>query len=129
MVAFFRRFLVVLLVLLQNAAPLVHAHTGGDVSQGGFHLYEFEALRFVADQVSMVSAGHGQDTESCIVNVGSAIKQHQTSNDPIPVFCLLGGNPVASANRYAETVNFSTHLAGFVPQSFPNHNTTRAPPL
>jgi len=75
MVAFLRHFLIVLAVLLQSAAPLVHAHIGGEVSLRGLHLHEFETLHMAAHGVSLEKiAGHAVDAESCIVDLGSAMK-------------------------------------------------------
>ena len=75
MVAFFRQFLIVLLVLLQNATPLMHAHIGQEGTQSGLHLYEFETLRLAVDHSSIETANFAQDTENFIVSIGSAIKQ------------------------------------------------------
>lgn len=75
MPVFFRQTLVMLLVLLQYAAPVVHAHTGNDNDQRGLHLYEFEILHFSSAIKLMKSVDVVPDTESNIVNIGSAIKQ------------------------------------------------------
>ena len=130
MVAFFRQFLVVLLVLLQNAAPLVHAHTGGvDVSQTGLHLYEFETLRLAADHLSMAATNHAINTESCVVNVGSAIKQSQPAAiSATPVFLLPANGPVLATARDALIISFAPHTTDFDPQPILSHNSSRAPP-
>lgn len=129
MVAFLRQFLVVLLVLLQGAAPLVHAHTGGDVSQRGLHLPEFETLRLAADSMSLAAADHSVTAESCIVDVGSAIKRQHTADDSAPIFYLPGNGPGLAFTRDTGIVNFSPYTTGFIPEPFSSHNTSRAPPL
>jgi hypothetical protein len=129
MVAFLRQFLVVLLVLLQSAAPLVHAHTGGKVSQYGLHLHEFEALHLVADSVALTAFGHAISADSSIVDLGSAIKQQTTTDDHSFSFYLFGNDPVFAIARDSDVINFSPHISGFVLEPFLSHNTSRAPPL
>ncbi|MGD0958723.1 MAG: hypothetical protein ABSB19_02820 [Methylomonas sp.] len=60
--------------MLQYASPLVHAHTGGSGSEIGLHLYEFESLPAVADQLTLTDVKQALNNESCIFYVGSAIK-------------------------------------------------------
>lgn len=129
MVAFLRQFLVVLLVLLQNAAPLVHAHTGGNVTQRGPHLYEFETLRLLADNVSLAAIDHAADSESCIINVGSAIKQQQTLDHSVTSFYPINGDLGFAIARDADIINFSPQPAGFIPKPLLTQNSSRAPPL
>ncbi|MDD1622345.1 MAG: hypothetical protein LUQ11_12780 [Methylococcaceae bacterium] len=129
MVAFLRHFLIVLAVLLQSAAPLVHAHIGGEVSLRGMHLHEFETLHMAAHGMSIEkSVGHSIDAESCIVDLGSAIKQQKTTDDSAPFFYLFNNAPGITDSRDAKIVNFSPHTPGFVYEPFPSDNTSRAPP-
>lgn len=69
MVALLRQFLVVLLVLLQCAAPLVHAHTGGNAYQSGLHIHEFESFSHVSKEVALVAASHDSHADSVIVDI------------------------------------------------------------
>lgn len=128
MVAFLRQFLVVLLVLLQGAAPLVHAHTDGNVSQRGLHLPEFEAFHLVADSASLTAADHGVIAESCIVDLGSAIKRQRAIEDHNPTSYTINNEPVFAITRVVEVVNFSPQIACFVLDPYLSHNTSRAPP-
>lgn len=129
MVAFLRQFLVVLLVLLQSAAPLVHAHTGGNFSQRGLHLHEFETLRLAADNMFLASVDHAVDAESCIVNVGSAIEKQHAANNADTVLYPLNCDQDFAIARDADIVNFSPQLSGFIPKPLPSHNNSRAPPI
>jgi hypothetical protein len=129
MVAFLRQFLVVLLVLLQSAAPLVHAHTGGKISQYGLHLHEFEALHLAADSIALSTLDHAISSDSSIVDLGSAIKQQTPTDDHSSSFYLLGNAPVFAVARDANIINFSPYISGFFLAPFPSHNTSRAPPL
>lgn len=128
MVAFLRRFLVVLLVLLQAAVPLVHAHAGNNVARG-LHLHEFEALHVVADGLSFSIGKHAADAQSCIVEVGSAINQQPSDHDSAAIFYLPVEIPAFAGDRMIDVINFSPHTAGFVPEPFLAQNTSRAPPL
>jgi hypothetical protein len=130
MVAFLRQFLVVLLVLLQNAVPLVHAHAGGDFSQvGGIHLYEFESLHFSSGHVSVSTAGQRQDAESCIVIVGSAIKSQQADCSGASALVSLAGEFVQPVAGIPSSLAFPSPVAGFIVRSVANYNSPRAPPL
>ena len=129
MVAFLRQFLVILLVLLQNAAPLVHAHTGGETPQHGLHLHEFEALRLAADNMSLASIDHASDAKSCIVNVGSAIKRQHSNDDATAVLYPMNNDQGFAIARDADIVNFSPQPSGFIPKPLPSHNSSRAPPI
>jgi hypothetical protein len=129
MVAFFRQFLVVLLVFLQNAAPLMHAHTGQEGTQSGLHLYEFETLRLIVDHSSVGTANFAQDTENFIVSVGSAIK-HTDSNLPAKLFLDLSNKESALAPLIpADLLKFSLLNAVFSYHLHPNPNQPRAPPF
>jgi len=128
MVAFFRQFLIVLLVLLQNAAPLVHAHTGGDFSETGLHLYEFESLRLIENKMSMSASGHMQSSESCIVNVGSAIYQRQINKVPNHAFFQPTHIPALSYNANLSSIPFLQQNSELYSQQATRQNCSRAPP-
>jgi hypothetical protein len=129
MVALLRQFLVVLLVLLQCAAPLVHAHTGGNAYQSGLHIHEFESFSHVANEVALVAASQDSHADSVIVDIDSAIKHQSTDNDSITAFYLHSQISSFAISRQADTINFSTQPLAFVPSFFISHNTSRAPPL
>ncbi|MDD4913724.1 MAG: hypothetical protein PHW13_01630 [Methylococcales bacterium] len=113
--------------MLQNATPLVHAHTGGDFAHSdGIHLHEFEALRTASGHLALTMAGRSQDSKSCIVTVGSAIKPQQTALVSSPG-CL--GLAWLSVPVFARIIAFPPHIADFTAPVFVNHNSSRAPPL
>ncbi len=129
MVAFFRQFLVVLLVLLQNAAPLMHAHTGQEGTQNGLHLYEFETLRLVVDHASVGTANFAQDTENFIVSIGSAIK-HTDSTLPAKLFFDLSYKESALAPLIpADFLKLPLLITVFSYHFHLNRNQPRAPPF
>lgn len=128
MVAFFRQFLVVLLVLLQFAAPLVHAHVDESSLGHGLHLHEFEGLHFKAEAMVMASLTLHDAGQSAIVEVGSAIKIQQPAQD-IMDFALLYEPGFWPAQRIIEQINFSPHPQPSIIELFLSQNLTRAPPV
>lgn len=75
MVAFLRQFLVVLLVVLQGILPLVHAHTGPESLQKGFHIHGFEAFDVSDTDAANRAIDQDLGTQATVVYVESAIKQ------------------------------------------------------
>jgi hypothetical protein len=129
MPAFLRRFLIVLLVLLQVTTPLAHAHIGQNASISGVHLPEFEILSLIQDGAGLAAIDHELDGQTDIINVGSAIKQQQTIDHAAPVLFLQSDAPRFKIVRDADVVNFSPQPSCFTPELIPNHNTSRAPPF
>ncbi|PPD31167.1 MAG: hypothetical protein CTY19_14710 [Methylomonas sp.] len=128
MVAFFRQFLVVLLVLLQFAAPLVHAHVDDHSLGHGLHLHEFEGLHFKADAIVMTSLTVHDAAQSAIVEVGSAIKIQQPS-DGIADFALMSEFAFWPTQLLVEQINFSPQQQLSISEPFLSQNLSRAPPI
>lgn len=128
MVAFLRQFLVVLLVMLQFAAPLVHAHVHGLGATRGLHLHEFETLKSKSDAALMAALDYAGSADSAIVELGSAINSSQDLQAPAPIFSNFSDAWLAEP-YLIEIINFSPHDAVFVTQHFVNQHASRAPPL
>lgn len=129
MVAYLRQFLVVFLVMLQFAAPLMHAHTDHNAEQRGLHLFEFEALQAASDEAVLIGADHDLQTQSAIVNLGSAIKQQPLLERHTPIFNLTISLMLDFAVIYrSAAVNFSPPVLPFLPEPSLSQNTSRAPP-
>ncbi|PPD19509.1 MAG: hypothetical protein CTY23_11640 [Methylomonas sp.] len=117
-----------LLLLLQIAAPLVHAHVGYDEIGSGPHLHEFESL---------VSLGHGDDVQmadrqhemAMIVVIGSAIERQIADMDE-PYAVLPDSHPVLRP-VYRRLQRLKPDLPWPPPAIVPwqKQNPTRAPPL
>ena len=92
MVASLRHFLILLLVLLQVAAPLVHAHVGDSMSGHGLHLHEFEMLQVKPHQQSFANLDYqARAVQSAIVEVGSAIKIRPQVENFTPIVYIISG--------------------------------------
>ncbi|MBD9358582.1 hypothetical protein [Methylomonas albis] len=129
MVAYSRQFLVMFLLLLQIAAPLVHAHVGKDVASGGLHLHEFEVLHIDHDGPGFTAVEHDLQIQNSIVNLGSVIKQQQLLDRLMPAFYLIVSSaPDFAVMRQIDAVNYSPHISLLAPDPLLSHNPSRAPP-
>lgn len=76
MPSFIRLVFVVLLVLLQLVAPLIHAHKNDKCSDGtSFHLPEFEQVNALLEQGSNMLAPSFHEGE--IITVTAGVKENQ----------------------------------------------------
>lgn len=128
MVAFLRQFLVVLLVLLQFAAPLVHAHVDDSGQARGLHLHEFENLANKSTATLVTALDSVNAAQSAIVELGAVIKNQQPLDDVSPVYCLQGESLQWLAQYLVEAINFSPQPGLVVFEPFLSQNLTRAPP-
>jgi hypothetical protein len=129
MVALIRQFLVLMLVLLQFAAPLVHAHIGESAPVRGLHLHEFENLHLQkTDTFAQATLDHVSCVASAIVELGSAIKL-ESPNDDFSADCYLpSSSPVWVSQPVLKVINFSPHQGGNHTAPTYNQHLTRAPP-
>lgn len=131
MVAPLRQFLIMFLVMLQMAAPLVHAHVGRHASAiSGLHLPELEMLRLGADgSIKLASVQH-VDNMSAIVELGSAIKLPKLDANSLSFSYVETTIPPQPQAHCVENINFSPHRQPIVgEQPFLSDNISRAPPL
>ncbi|WAR45060.1 hypothetical protein [Methylomonas rapida] len=128
MVAYPRLFLVLLLVVLQVAAPLVHAHVDDIGAKRGLHLHEFEALHLKADALFSAADDYFAAVQSAIVEVGAAIKIQQTEQSDAPVYCLNGDLPALPEQPVLDAINFSPHRLERITEPFLDQYPSRAPP-
>lgn len=129
MVAYWRQFLVMLLVLLQVLAPLVHAHVGEDANRQGLHLHGFEAWHIdQSDGAGLMAVNQDLQGQSAIVNIGSAIKRQQLLDQPVPVLLLLGAFFCVAVGIRDGRMVFPPHIFRFAPEPLPSQHSSRAPP-
>jgi hypothetical protein len=83
MISFVRYGLSVLLMLLQIAAPLIHAHKNGSNFDGIFHLPEFEQINTLLDQNSPVFVAVMQNNEVVTIGTGIKTKPQILKNEPL----------------------------------------------
>jgi hypothetical protein len=128
MVAFFRQILTLLLVLLQFAAPLVHAHVDAINPIYGLHLHEFEHLHTQGESTWLQTLDAQNTNQSAIVALGQAIDIQPTTDDLSSVCYVHLVYPQAVHRFVVEIINFSPHSALAVTDPFLRQNPTRAPP-
>lgn len=129
MVALTRQLLVLLLVLLQFAAPLVHAHIGESASMRGLHLHEFENLRLQkSGNLAQTTLDHISCVQSAIVELGSAVKPRPSSNEVIAHYYPYRDELGLAVQPLLTVINFSPHEAGNLPEPSYNQHPSRAPP-
>lgn len=73
-------FLFIILALLQFVAPLVHAHTGEELSVQGVHLPGYEHYNANHDLPEFHDITHSWSEEHSIISVGTGIKHKKTSS-------------------------------------------------
>ncbi|OAI17280.1 hypothetical protein A1359_06320 [Methylomonas lenta] len=128
MVAYIRQFLVVLLVLLQFAAPLVHAHVDAIGRVNGLHLHEFETLHIKSDALFLAATDVASTPDSAIVELGSAINI-QASDDNSPDYYLHKDILSLCQQTLLESINFSPQDLPLIVEPSHSFRLSRAPPL
>jgi len=127
MVAFSRQFMVMLLVLLQFAAPLVHAHVHGLGTSRGLHLHEFETLQLKSDASLLSTIDYAGPVNAVVVELGSAIKLPNNAQ-PLPPIYSDYNEAWLSKQYIVEIINFSPHETAVFTKPFLNQPSSRDPP-
>ena len=118
--------LSVLLMMLQLASPLIHAHKNGSDFDGVFHLPEFEQINVLLDQNTSFFVATTQNDE--IVTVGTAIKTkfQILKNEPLNSFVLTLFFITVTRNSLRQLLNQIAPQTNF---RFFNLSAPRAPPV
>lgn len=123
-----KTLLVLLLIVAQLAAPLVHAHVGGEVEPGSVHLPGMEALTVLADQAACQANGQQQALPGMVVSIATGL-QH----DPLPALAaadtaLLSLPAPAITQTTAPVPPGAVAVPPFLPSPRYRHALPRAPP-
>ncbi|WP_036300539.1 hypothetical protein [Methylomarinum vadi] len=130
MIPALQKITILLLVLLQLAAPLVHAHSGRDTTGLGVHVPGLESWSVGATQSSFSSCDKPYHTDNYIVSVSSAIKQKPTvSIEPSYIGALPHPLLAYTVAQDATLLNFSPHIDLILPSPPRHSHATRAPPF
>ena len=127
-----RQFLVIMLMGLQMAAPLVHAHAGRDVGQQmGLHLHELERFsepRLAAEYQTANAADLFH--EVAVVDIDYGIKGHRHLHVDVSSTVLWLWHALGFAVALpSEIIGFSPHRQLRPVAPVPDHQTSRSPPL
>ncbi|MCK9605453.1 MAG: hypothetical protein M0R33_03265 [Methylomonas sp.] len=117
-------------MLLQFAAPLVHAHIGESNAVQGLHLHEFENLHLQqTGTFAQATLDHISCVQSVIVELGSAVKL-QSSADEFIANCYPHSDSLGLvAQPLLKVINFSPHEAGNLIEPAYKQHPCRAPPV
>lgn len=131
MIPALQKITILALVLLQFAAPLVHAHTGMEIAGPGVHVPGLESWSVGAKEDSVSSSSGPYRTNNCLVAISSAIQQKQpVSVEPFGGYAL-SQPPVQTYVVSLDVclLNFSPHRNRIIPSPLVSSHATRAPPF
>jgi hypothetical protein len=126
-----RRYLLVLLALLQLVAPLVHAHSGNDFAQFGLHLPNFEVYSAANYQnaPALQSFDYLADLNDAIVSISTGIQNQQNNADDLSSQLYFPPTPFIFAVALASCeINFSPQALQRSTTLVHSPQSPRAPP-
>ncbi len=132
MILVMRRYLLVLLVLLQMIAPLVHAHSGSDFARFGLHLPNLEVYTVADNQSSPAfqSLDYLASLDDAIVSISTGIQNTQSdSNDLLPLLYFSPSPFVFSPALVSCEINFSPQTTPSFKTLYHSPHSPRAPPF
>lgn len=126
-----RQFMVLMLIGLQFAAPLVHAHIGVETGrQAGLHMHEFEVFSLAAlDQSIQTTDQQAVSDEQLVIDLDSAIKPLQQAQDFLAVVSWQQDLYLLAVDRQPQSTRFfpSAFIIPATPQLA--LRSPRAPPV
>jgi hypothetical protein len=126
MISFSRYGLSILLMLLQIASPLIHAHKNGIDLGGVFHLPEFEQINRLLDQNTSAFVATTENGEIVTIDSGIKTKPKILKNEPLNIFILILFFITVTQNslrKLFDKIEPQTHFRFF------NLSAPRAPPV
>lgn len=127
MVSSLRHILVMTLLLLQIAAPLVHAHVGIRSGSDGLHLHEFESLVASHHDTYVQSAEYRMDA-GIAVTIGQAIKSQLSDSEWMPAIILPTDYVLPTVYQAVCIIRYDDRTWFKFVNPVQKHNLTRAPP-
>jgi hypothetical protein len=127
-----RRYLLILLGLLQLVAPLVHAHSGNNFARFGLHLPTFEIYSVATQQHSpaLQSFDYLANLDDTIVSISTGMQNQHNNVDDLSPLLYFPPNPfsISLALRSCE-VNFSPQPPHSIKTLTHSPQSPRAPPV
>lgn len=126
-----RRYLLVLLGLLQLVAPLVHAHSGNNFARFGLHLPNLEIYSAVNEQQApTLQPVDDLSLDDAIVSISTGIKNQQNDADDLSLLLYFPPNPVSiSLALSSYEINFSPQPPHRLKTLVHSPQSPRAPPV
>ena len=131
MILTLRRYLLVLLGLLQFVAPLVHAHSSNHFSQFGLHLPNLEIYSTVNEQQTpFFQSIDYLNLDDAIVSISTGIQNQQNNADDLSPLLYFPPNPLPlSVALRSCQINFSPQRLQSTKTLVHSPQSPRAPPL
>jgi hypothetical protein len=132
MILTLRRYLLVLLGLLQFVAPLVHAHSGNNFAQFGLHLPNLEIYSTVHNQSEPVfqSVDDLLALDNAIVSISTGIQNQQNDVDDLSPLLYFPPHPFFISRALSSCeINFSPHQLESSKTFVHSPQSPRAPPV
>lgn len=130
MLLLIRKYLILILALLQLVAPLVHAHTGHKSFTQGLHIPGLELYRTSQDASVLQAVNSGSDAEGLLIVVDAGIKSPQDSMTvTVEQHYTLPSMSQLPVSTLPETdSNFSPQYRAFHSRELLSISAPRAPP-
>jgi hypothetical protein len=132
MILTLRRYLLVLLGLLQLVAPLVHAHSGNTFAQFGLHLPTFEVYSATKYQTSpaLQSTDYLVNLDNTVVSISTGIQNQQNNADDLSPLLYFPPHPFFISRALSSCeINFSPHQLESSKTFVHSPQSPRAPPV
>jgi hypothetical protein len=131
MILTLRRYLLVLLALLQLVAPLVHAHSGHGFAQFGLHLPNFEIYSVAtSENVPLLQSLDYSTQLDAIVSISTGIQnQHSHADDLSPLLYFPPAAFIFSPTLASCEINFSPQTLQRFTTFVHSPQSPRAPPV
>jgi hypothetical protein len=126
-----RRYLLVLLALLQLIAPLVHAHSSNNFSQFGLHLPNFEIYSVAIPEnfPALKSFDYLANLDDAIVSISTGMQNQQNNADDLSSLLYFPPTPFIFAVALASCeINFSPQALQSSTTLVHSPQSPRAPP-
>lgn len=130
MILLIRKYLILILALLQLFAPLVHAHTGHKSFTQGLHIPGLELYRTSQDTQVLQAVNSDTNTEGLLILVDAGIKSPQDVMTVIVNnhYALLPANQLQINVLPKTDSNFSPQYRSFHLRELLSISAPRAPP-
>ena len=128
MISGLNNFLLILLVLLQFIAPLVHAHSDNEIELERLQYPKMESLFVQPNQSVMQVHYHWCDNQHAIISIGVGINDKDSNSDNASSDYLIIADIISLRKMFHE-INFSPQIDVFNSSPFSIQQAPRAPPL
>lgn len=124
-----KSLLILLLVVAQLAAPLVHAHVGGELQPGSVHLPGMETLTALVDHASWQANDQAQELPGMVVGIATGLQNTPSHSllTAAPVLLPASAPAIAKIARATPLGAFALPL--FLASPHYRHALPRAPPV